>query len=116
MTTNRIIIYGHPACPQVAPLLGALKHSGATYTYVNIWHDEAARATVRSLNEGNETVPTLILPGGDVLSEPSFRMLEARLNAMGYQVPILAKLLANQWLWVIGLGVLLLVLRALGVF
>ena len=114
--TNRIIVYGHPACPQVAPVLGTLKHSGVTYTYVNIWIDEAARAMVRSLNEGDETVPTLILPDGDVLSEPSFRVLEARLNAMGYQVPFHAKLLANPWLWVFGLGVLLLILRALGVF
>jgi mycoredoxin len=113
---DKIIVYGHPACPQVGPLLGALKQTGVEYTYINIWHDEPARAQVRALNEGNETVPSLVFLDGGVLSEPSFRALEARLSAMGYQVPLRARLTANVWVWVIGLGVLLAVLRALGVF
>ena len=112
---DKIVVYGHPGCPQVGPLLGTLKQAGVDYTYINIWQDEAARAEVRSLNDGNESVPTLVFPDGGVLSEPPFWALEARLNALGYRLPWWTWLTANVWVLVIGLGVLLAILRALGV-
>jgi hypothetical protein len=75
-----------------------------------------ARERVKTINHGYESVPTLIFPDGSTLTEPSAGELRRKLQGMGYTVPITSLLLANwQWLF-IGLGILLAVLRVVGVF
>lgn len=43
---------------------------GVAYDPVNIWEDPAAAQAVRSLNGGNELVPTIVI-GSMTLSNPS---------------------------------------------
>jgi hypothetical protein len=38
------------------------RHRGRI-SWVNIWEDGAGRAYVRSVNDGNETVPTVVIDG-----------------------------------------------------
>jgi mycoredoxin len=41
------------------------------YTTIDIEQDPAAAAYVRKLNDGNQSVPTIVFPDGTVLVEPS---------------------------------------------
>ncbi|MEJ2012665.1 MAG: glutaredoxin domain-containing protein [Anaerolineales bacterium] len=63
----------------------ALDRAGVKYEYVNIRQDEAARARVRAINAGCESVPTLVFPDGTSLTEPSKEELEQRLASLGPQ-------------------------------
>ena len=111
--TKSITVYGHPTCPGVGPVRAMLGQSKIEYTYVNIRRDPNAAAIVRSINNGNESVPTLVFPDGTTLTEPSASELKQKLETLGYQVSPLAWLLGNSWLIVTGLVVLYALLRFL---
>ncbi|RST06342.1 NrdH-redoxin [Streptomyces sp. WAC05374] len=51
-----------------------LRFTGLRYTEVNIWKDPEAAAYVRSVADGNETVPTVRV-AGTALVNPSLRQL-----------------------------------------
>lgn len=82
-TPEKIIMYGSPTCPQVRPCRGILKRAGAAFEYVDIFKDEYGRAAVRRINNGYESVPTLVFPDGSTLTEPSGGQLKAKLTGMG---------------------------------
>ena len=82
-----IILYGSYTCPQIAPARNVLERANASYECVNISRDSAARARVREINDGYESVPTLAFPDGTTLTEPSTSALEAKLNSLDYSVP-----------------------------
>ena len=112
---EKIILYGHPTCPMLPPVWAMLKRSRVDFDYINIHQDTAARQRVRTINDGQESVPTLVFPDGSTLTEPSAGVLRAKLIENGYPVGFLALLLGNMWLLVIGAGFLLAVLSMLGV-
>lgn len=89
------MLYGHPYCPMVGPVKRLLDGAGVEYEYVNIHQDEAGRSRVREINDGNESVPTLIFPDGSTLTEPSTSQLRAKLSAAGYTIPLSAVVMAN---------------------
>ena len=59
-----VTVYWRPGCGYCASLRRDLQRRGLDATWVNIWEDEEARAFVRSVARGNETVPTVVV--GDV--------------------------------------------------
>ena len=83
---SNIIIYGTPICAMVPPVRNLLERAAAPYDYIDISRDSEARAEVRAINEGYESVPTLHFPDGSTLTEPSLTQLETKLEALGYQV------------------------------
>ena len=99
----------------MGPVLGMLKSSGVDYTYVNIHEDDLARQRVREINNGNESVPTLVFPDGHTLTEPGAGQLKAHLERVGYRVPLLAVLSGNALNIVFGLLILFFILRVTGV-
>lgn len=109
-------LFGHAACPMVAPIRGLLARSKVEYDYINIRKDVDAAAYVREINNGYESVPTLLFPDGSTLTEPSVNQLKAKLESLGYRVGPLAWLIGNFWLVLIVLIVLLALLRAVEVF
>lgn len=113
---DKIIVYGHSTCPGVPPVLAMLNRVKADYDYINIYKDDSARQHVQAINGGNESVPTLVFPTGATLTEPSAGDLAAELRRMGYHVSLVARLAGNMWWIIIGIGVLIALLRALGVF
>lgn len=113
---EKILIYGHPACPAVPPVRAMLAQAKVAYEYINIRQDGQAAVLVRTINGGNESVPTLVFPDGTTLTEPSTGDLKRKLEAMGYRVSPLAWLLGNSWLLITGVIVLLALLRLLGIF
>jgi mycoredoxin len=58
-----VAIYWRPGCPFTARLRMAVRGQRDRARWVNIWEDEAGRAFVASVNDGNETVPTVVIDG-----------------------------------------------------
>ncbi|KDQ70513.1 mycoredoxin [Streptomyces halstedii] len=67
-----MVVYWRPGCPYCMKLRLRLRFSGLTYTEVNIWRNPGAAAFVRSVADGNETVPTVAV-AGHALVNPSKR-------------------------------------------
>lgn len=74
--SDEVVLYWRPGCPYCIKLRAELRFSGLRYTQVNIWESAAAAAYVRSVANGNETVPTVDVAGHAVVN-PSRRQLLA---------------------------------------
>ena len=69
-TTADVTFYWRPGCGFCSMLRSGLERAGLPFREVNIWDDPDAAAFVRSVADGNETVPTVTI--GDVsLVNPS---------------------------------------------
>jgi mycoredoxin len=112
---QQIIAYMHNACPMWPPVKGMLERTGVHYVSINIHEDIDARERVRDINNGYESVPTLVFPDGDTLTEPGTGELRNALEARGYRVPLSAILIGNAFWIVIGLGFVLALLRGFGI-
>ncbi|WP_216215610.1 glutaredoxin family protein [Amycolatopsis aidingensis] len=73
---TEIEFYWRPGCPFCMALRQPLRRSGLPVREINIWEDPEAAARVRSVADGNETVPTVFV-GEHAMVNPSFRKLEA---------------------------------------
>ena len=98
--SNKIILYGHAACPMLPPVWAMLKQSKVDFEYVNILQDDAARQHVLEINDGYASVPTLVFPDGSTLTEPSAGKLRKKLREFGYGVSLVAWMLGNS-IWII---------------
>ena len=58
-----LVIYWRPLCGFCQRLLEALEVAGIRATLCNIWDDPEAAAFVRTVNNGVETVPTVVVDG-----------------------------------------------------
>ncbi|MGI8946827.1 MAG: glutaredoxin domain-containing protein [Ornithinimicrobium sp.] len=58
-----VVIYWRPGCGFCARLRSTLGDRAEDAQWVNIWQDKEAAAFVRSVNDGNEVVPTVVLEG-----------------------------------------------------
>ncbi len=54
-----VVVYWRPGCGFCSSLLRKLDASGLEFDRRNIWEDEDASAFVRTVANGNETVPTV---------------------------------------------------------
>ena len=57
--TSGITVYWRPGCGFCAMLLRKFDQEQVPHRRVNIWDDPDAAAAVRSIADGNETVPTV---------------------------------------------------------
>lgn len=76
-----VVVYWRPGCPFCARLrrgLGGQRHAAL---WVNIWADEDAAAFVRSVNDGNETVPTVVVGASGVWTNPDPKRVREALAA-----------------------------------
>jgi mycoredoxin len=71
---DEIVIYWRPDCVFCLDLLLRLKFTQLRYRKVDIRKDPGAKAFVRSVADGNETLPTVIV-AGQALVNPSKRQL-----------------------------------------
>ncbi|MBW6472353.1 MAG: hypothetical protein K0B14_04445 [Anaerolineaceae bacterium] len=108
---DTIIVYGHPICPSLGPVKGLLTQSKVKFEYINIHQDGDAAARVRAINNGNESVPTLVFPDGSTLTEPTVGELKSKLESLGYKVGLAAWVIGNSRLiFFIVLGILIAVM------
>jgi mycoredoxin len=118
---DAIIVYGHPTCPNIGPVKGLLTQSKVKFEYIDIHQDTVAAARVRAINNGHESVPTLVFPDGSTLTEPTVGELQSKLASLGYKVGLVAWLIGYRRLILfivagVLIAVLITVLRFLGVF
>lgn len=74
-----VVIYWRPGCLYCLRLRGALGKDKDEATWVSIWADDDAAAFVRSVNGGNETVPTVRI-GEQVHTNPEPELVRAALR------------------------------------
>ena len=67
---SEVVFYWRPGCPFCMFLEQALARANVPMSKRNIWEDPAAAAFVRSVADGNETVPTVTI-GETSLVNPS---------------------------------------------
>jgi len=70
MTAAQLTMYSTPWCGYCQRLKAQLTLAGVSFKEVDIEQDEEAAAVVASVNGGNLTVPTLLLPNGMTLTNP----------------------------------------------
>ena len=80
--TRRLKIYTTPWCGDCRMAKAVLDRAGVGYQEIDIDHDPEAVATVLAINGGYTTVPTIVMPDGRVLVEPSRQQL---LEALGLE-------------------------------
>ena len=76
-----VTIYSTPWCGYCTRLKRALEREGIDYHEVDIEQDPAAADLVMSINGGLATVPTIVLPDGTTLANPSLPQLLDALRA-----------------------------------
>lgn len=69
-------VYWRPGCPSCRMLMRPLRRSGLRLREINIWKDPVAAARVRSVADGNETVPTVFI-GDHAMVNPSLQQVLA---------------------------------------
>lgn len=74
--TDTVLFYWRPGCPFCMALRRGLRRTGVPFREINIWDDPEAAATVRSVANGNETVPTVLI-GSRALVNPSVKRVLA---------------------------------------
>ena len=60
-----VTVLWRPGCPFCALLLRRLERTGLAFDRVDIWEHPGAAAWVRSVADGNETVPTVRIAASD---------------------------------------------------
>ncbi|GAA2334697.1 hypothetical protein GCM10009854_08070 [Saccharopolyspora halophila] len=56
-----VTVYSRPGCPFCMSLRSGLQRAGLDFTEIDIWQDPSAAEVVRSIADGNETVPTVVI-------------------------------------------------------
>ncbi|MTD15742.1 mycoredoxin [Nakamurella sp. YIM 132087] len=75
-----LTVYSASWCPFSQMLLADLQEAGIDYTEIDVDHDDAAAELVKSLNNGNRTVPTVVFADGSSLTNPPVDQVAARLG------------------------------------
>ncbi len=76
-----LTMYTTSWCGYCVRLKHGLNRAGIPYTEVNIEQDPAAADFVMQVNGGNRTVPTVVLPDGRALTNPTVDEVAAQLAA-----------------------------------
>lgn len=74
-----ITMYSTPWCGYCKRLKGQLERAGIPYDEINIEQQPEAAQIVAEVNGGNQTVPTVVLPDGSALTNPSVAQITERL-------------------------------------
>jgi len=80
MSTGQLTVYTTRWCGDCLMAKAVLDRAGVEYDEIDIESDPDAAATVQAINGGYMSVPTLVLPDGQVLVEPGRQEL---LSALG---------------------------------
>jgi mycoredoxin len=79
--TAQFTLYSTPWCGYCHRLKGQLQREGIDFDEVDIERDPDAAITVMNINDGNQTVPTLVFSDGTALTNPSVAQVKAQLSA-----------------------------------
>ena len=79
--SSAIKMYTTPWCGYCHRLKGQLDREGIAYDIVDIEREPDAAQVVEQVNNGNQTVPTLVFDDGSSLTNPSMAQIKAKLAA-----------------------------------
>ena len=79
--TPLMTMYTTSWCGFCRRLKSQLQREGIDYAEVDIERDETAAEFVMSVNNGNQTVPTVVFANGTALTNPSVSQVKAQLAA-----------------------------------
>ena len=77
---RRLKVYTTKRCGDCMTTKAVLDQLGVVYEEIDIDQDPGAAATVLAINGGYRTVPTVVMPDGRVLVEPSRQTLVSALG------------------------------------
>ena len=77
---GNVVMYSTTWCGYCRRLKSQLTGAGIPFTEVNIETEPEAAALVERVNEGNQTVPTLVFPDGSAATNPSLAQVQERLG------------------------------------
>jgi len=80
-SVSRLTMYTTVWCGYCVRLKRALEREGIEFDEVDIEQDPEAADFVMSVNEGNATVPTIVLPDGRALTNPPLPELLSAVRA-----------------------------------
>ena len=75
-----ITVYWRPGCPFCSILRRGLRHAGLEFSEIDIWEQPEAAAFVRSVANGNETVPTVTVGTTSLVNPKAARVAELALR------------------------------------
>ncbi len=75
----QLTMYSTPWCGYCHRLKSQLDREGISYEVVDIEQHPEAAQVVEQVNNGSQTVPTLVFPDGSALTNPSVAQVKARL-------------------------------------
>ena len=78
----KIKFYGATWCPDCRRSKQFLDEHKAQYDYINLEEDADAAEEVVKINNGYQSIPTIVFPNGKVLVEPSNEELKKAMNDM----------------------------------
>lgn len=81
MNNKKIKFYGADWCPDCTRSKAFLDEQKVEYEYINIEKVPGAAEEVEKINNGYQSIPTIIFPDGQVLVEPSNEELQKALDA-----------------------------------
>ncbi|GAA1154619.1 mycoredoxin [Kribbella jejuensis] len=74
-------MYSTPWCGYCHRLKGQLDRAGIEFTEVDIEQVPGAAEIVEKINNGNQTVPTVVFPDGTAMTNPSLAQVAEKLAA-----------------------------------
>lgn len=81
-TDGKIIFYGATWCGDCARSKAYLDSQGIEYDYVDLEEDVTAAAKVTEINNGMQSIPTIVFPNGNILVEPTNEQLEEEIKSL----------------------------------
>lgn len=75
-------MYSTPWCGYCHRLRSQLDREGIAYEVVDIEQDPASAEIVMQVNNGNQTVPTLVYSDGSAQTNPSVKQVKEKLAAL----------------------------------
>lgn len=77
-----IVMYSTTWCPDCRRAKMWFDNHKIDYKEVNIEEDEEAMEYVVKINNGNQTIPTIVFPDGSILTEPTNKELEEKVSSL----------------------------------
>lgn len=78
-----VTMYSTPWCGYCHRLKSQMDREGIAYEVVDIEQQPEAAAIVERVNNGNQTVPTLVYADGTAQTNPSLKEVQAKLAELG---------------------------------
>ena len=82
MSKTDFVMYSTQWCGYCKRLKAMLNQDGITFTEIDLEQDPDAAAIVERVNNGNQTVPTLVFSDGESMTNPSVAKVKEKLASL----------------------------------